>query len=306
MGSPQTEAEQVALDMKAPVVSASALEAGDVLLFRSRPFMSRLIRKLDSASVNHVALAADATTIIQASPGGVATVPLSDAMKNVEYALVRRCQGQRCQNRRQVAECARSMIAQPYSYETVFLLGLHIALGENLPVGIRRFLSRLVAAATAFVRRTKKDHRQPLFCSELIWLAFHNSGATLNIPESFHAPNAALADAFEFGWKNPAVVQAGEAVTSDQEEALAAAAFNVWESSGPTSSAPPIKDALGENLYWFGKEVLAYKPMTTRRLPRLGDNLLGLVSYVGQATTPQDIYREWDRLGTVGRLVGPG
>jgi hypothetical protein len=243
------------MDMAERAVDASELEAGDVLLFRSTPFMSRLIRRLDSSSINHVAMVIAPDTVLEAAPGGVASKSLGAAMKDVEYAIVRRASGVSAQGRRVIAEIATSLGGGNYSYETVILHALHIALGEQLPRAVRRFLAWIVSFVRVVVDLILRSKQIPLFCSELIWLAFHKAERTLVIPQYFDPGASAPSE--------PVVVTGSSA--ADER----------------------------------------YAVLNEERLPRLGDDLIGLFPYVGRATTPQDLYQEASVLTTVGRLQGP-
>src|SRR6476620_10222736 len=124
MASGDVEKYLFDLDMAERSVEASELQAGDVLLFRSTPFMSRLIRRLDSSSINHVAMVVGPGTVLEAAPGGVVKRPLGAAMEDVEYAIVRRASGVSARGCRVIAESAMSFRRGSYSYETVILLAL--------------------------------------------------------------------------------------------------------------------------------------------------------------------------------------
>jgi hypothetical protein len=285
------------LDMAERVVEASELQAGDVLLFRSTPFMSRLIRRLDSSSINHVAMVVGPGMVLEAAPGGVARRSLAAAMKDVEYAIVRRASGVSAQGCRVIAESAMSLGSGSYSYETVILLALHIALGEQIPRSVRPLLAGIVNCARAAVELIIRSKQIPLFCSELIWLAFHKAERTLVIPQYFDRGLAALsAPANDTGWPEAAT----RSVAADPER-LAEEAMRRWDDADPGDAPSDTMPSLARFLAALNRCPV----LNERRLPRLGDDLIGLVPYVGRATTPQDLYQEESVLTTVGRLPGP-
>jgi len=153
------------------------IEAGDVLLYHGRGFVSWAIRKFDGTRVNHAAIAVDGEHIGEAAGSGLRITPIEHSIESNDFVVVRRFAGQPLQP---VVDIANGYLApgRPYAYQQIVLLVI-LATTRKIPLpGIGRKLLRsaldhAAAALNAFLDRG--DGTRSMICSEFVYRCYQEA-----------------------------------------------------------------------------------------------------------------------------------
>jgi hypothetical protein len=287
----------------------SELYPGDVLLFRSKPLISRLIRYVDESPVNHAAIvtgvAREQIEITHSSDGGVRSVALETLIPQLEQVFVRRLVEHLPAKGEAIADHARAWRQDGYGWETAALLALHIMVLRGDARGVvRQFFTRIFNLSAGLVE-SWRGQGTPVTCSELVWRAYKEAGYTLDIPEDYdlnrsHPSSFATASIVQES-TSPAPAVSSNAI--DQLEAEAEQqGVEEWlrrQDEGEIDPADQggVSDSdLRSSAGRLRRALRALVPTDAKNAPAdnppLGPHLQGLVRDVGQATTPGDLFEE--------------
>ena len=164
----------MATDPKVPV---TRLQESDVLLYRGRSTIAKLIRLFDGTEVNHAGLFRADLTVVEALGRGIERRSIIQSAANNHWVLSTRL-AQYPDRMSPVAAVADRFLARPnrYGYEQILLLAF-IALPRRLPVTrlLAPLLRKVFDSAATFVANLTQRGREPLICSELVFPCYREA-----------------------------------------------------------------------------------------------------------------------------------
>jgi hypothetical protein len=154
-------------------------QAGDMLLFNGRSWLSKAIRFIDGADVNHAALAIDGHTMIEAAGNGLRGAEIGPAVKGNNFTLVHRLPD--TTDMKSVVEMGQRYLngGTPYAYQQILLLAF-LSITRRLDIK-SRILRALVRAACDQAARLlnalmdKKDGTELMICSEFVYRCYDDT-----------------------------------------------------------------------------------------------------------------------------------
>jgi hypothetical protein len=185
------------------------IQPGDILLFRGHSFVSRAIRLIDGADVNHAALAVNASTMIEAAGSGLRLSPIPDAIAGNDMTFIHRLPGREDLSPVVAAGDAFLKARTPYAYQQLMLLAL-LTLTRRVELHSRllRAIVRVACdQAARMINALVDDGRDLMICSEFVYRCFDdghdpryhltlNDGwrATIPLPLAAGAEQAVIAE----------------------------------------------------------------------------------------------------------------
>ena len=161
------------------------VQAGDVLLFHGRGFVSWAIRKFDGTEVNHAAIALGNGKLGEAAGRGLQVSDLDAAVNNNDFCLAKRLERDTLE---EVVAAANDYLAKkrPYAYQQIVLLAI-LATTRKIPlppIGKRLVRSALDHAAAALNAFVDQDGNRSMICSEFVYRCFEEVG--MGDPRPYH------------------------------------------------------------------------------------------------------------------------
>jgi hypothetical protein len=176
-----------------PVVKASQLQPGDVLLYHGTAMLSRMIRLFDGTEYSHAGIWTG-TNVVEALGSGVVKHGLKPSVAGSEYVHVYRFRDNAGNQLGSAGLPAQIVISgadrfaatgNRYAYEQILLIAL-LASTRRITAPIPffgRLIRTMLDSATDVLARIAAAGKEPLICSELVFRCYDEAGAayTINI-----------------------------------------------------------------------------------------------------------------------------
>jgi hypothetical protein len=231
------------------LIARADLQPADVLLYRGKSILGKLIRLFDGTEVNHAGIYLGADTVGEAVARGVVRRPLQESIGDHPLVLARRLKAGP-PTLKPVLDCADGYLqkGERYAYEQLLLLAF-LSLTRKLKVTsilsklLRKVLDRAASALLAFT----SGGRQPMICSEFVYRCYdealqeHDDVYSLRVGEmSLEPPSAGVDIPFATGVSATSSARRGRGVHPHSLLAWTIA-HQRWAEPAFASPAPPEK-----------------------------------------------------------------
>lgn len=156
------------------------VQAGDILLFRGRGFVSKGIRFLDGSEVNHAAIALNSTELSEATGHGLDTASILTSLERNDLTVVLGAdRGDPDAAAKRAQEYLGSGV--PYAYQQILLLAV-LCVTRRIPIKnriFRRVVRRALEAAADLLNALVDRGADLMICSEYVYRCHRESGFDL-------------------------------------------------------------------------------------------------------------------------------
>lgn len=235
------------IEAAAPVIKATQLQPGDVLLYHGTAMLSRMIRLFDGTEYSHAAIWTG-TNVVEALGGGVVKHGLKASVAGTEYVHVYRFRDNAGHQLGAAGLPAQPVVSRAdqfaangnrYAYEQLLLIAL-LASTRRVTAPIPffgRLLRTMLDSATDVLARIAAAGKEPLICSELVFRCYDESGAAYMV----NIRGADVAANFAAG----AMSVTASSGPEEDDGGLANAAADFLANYSVMKPAPPATTELG-------------------------------------------------------------
>jgi metacaspase-1 len=169
-----------------PLVPATGLRDGDVLLFHGRSTLSKLIRLFDGTDVSHAGLYRAGGTVAEALGKGLTRRDLPTSVKDNDWVRVMRHEPDLADLGPVARRCDEYLdVPHRYGYEQILLLAF---LGATRHVPVNGFLASLLRhlldGAAEVIARLTSGRQEPMICSEFVYRCYQEADPRSDDPFS--------------------------------------------------------------------------------------------------------------------------